>query len=115
MTAVLNEFDKAYNPEIGKCAICDTSHLAYPYLAWRALCICGPCCLEIKRGLTADIVHVAAIMELRALGYRDDTLERTTYESLRGRMRRENEELERKSDEARKQYIDNQKGEKADD
>ena len=36
-----------------------------------------PCCREIKRGLSSDLVHVAAIVELQKLGYRTTLVRRS--------------------------------------
>jgi uncharacterized CHY-type Zn-finger protein len=56
----------------GPCMICGDS-LRYPYLEWhtdkenRHIVICGRCCQKIKKGFVADLIQVAASMELRDL------------------------------------------------
>lgn len=59
-----------------RCRLCD-GELAPPFLAW-----CGPCCRQIKRGLSSDLVHVAAIVELQMLGYPATTLDRRSVEEV---------------------------------
>ena len=44
--------------------------LRYPFLEWRGerpFYLCGGCCAEIKRGMIADVIHLAAVSELQAL------------------------------------------------
>jgi hypothetical protein len=71
-----------------KCTVC-SRQLSYPFICWDelggALYICGPCCRRTKRGLMADIVHLSAIVELRAIdtSYHGHTLERTTLTALK--------------------------------
>ena len=50
------------------CSICDCK-LYPPFLCWTDLAICQDCCQKHKRGLMADIIHFAAIADLRDLGY----------------------------------------------
>ncbi len=60
-----------------KCAECGEGLLPYPFLHWHgAFCLCGKCCQNVKHGLTADLIHVAAIRELRDQGYLNETLTR---------------------------------------
>lgn len=61
------------------CAVCG-ERLRYPFLSWHysEIRICVACCKEIKNGLSADLVHAAAICELRKTGYQRDTLIRST-------------------------------------
>lgn len=69
-----------------RCTMCD-ENLQPPFLHWDSLFLCSKCCLKLRRdtagldnvfepGLAADLVHVAAIMELHALGYNHETLQR---------------------------------------
>jgi len=67
-----------------RCRLCD-GELAPPFLAWcgqSAIVFCGPCCRQIKRGLSSDLVHVAAIVELQKLGYPTTTLDRRSVEEV---------------------------------
>ena len=67
-----------------RCRLCD-GELVPPFLAWcgpGAIFFCGPCCREIKRGLSSDLVHVAAIVELQELGYTTTTLDRRSAEAV---------------------------------
>ena len=67
-----------------RCRLCD-GELAPPFLSWcghSAIFFCGPCCRQIKRGLSSDLVHVAAIVELQKLGYPTTTLDRRSVEGV---------------------------------
>lgn len=63
------------------CIICKEK-LWGAFVEWHGtdLFICAPCCRKIKNGLMADMVHAAAIADLRDLGYHGQTLKR---ESIR--------------------------------
>ena len=56
------------------CRLCGDP-LRYPYLEWQAgredrdIVICGRCCQKIKKGFMADLIQIAATMELRDLNY----------------------------------------------
>ena len=63
-------------------------HLGYPFVEWNDLFICAKCCRRIKNGLMADIVQVAAIAELHSLGYRGNTLVRTTEQQVEDNERK---------------------------
>ena len=65
-----------------RCRLCD-GELVPPFLVWcghSAIFFCGPCCHQIERGLSSDLVHVAAIVELQKLGYPTTTLDRRSVE-----------------------------------
>ena len=53
----------------GPCMICGDP-LRYPFLEWHAekenrdIVICGRCCQKIKKGFMADLIQIAATMEL---------------------------------------------------
>jgi hypothetical protein len=70
----------------------------YPFLHWdgkkpeRSLFICSRCCHEIKSGLMADLVHLAAIVDLRRLGYVKETLTRESLSTIEARGERQREE-----------------------
>ena len=67
-----------------RCRLCD-GELAPPFLSWcghSAIFFCGPCCRQIKRGLSSGLVHVAAIVELQELGYPTTTLDRRSVEAV---------------------------------
>lgn len=48
-----------------KCAECNKEIYRYPFLEWNSVRFCGDCCHKIKKGFTADLIHVAAIVELQ--------------------------------------------------
>jgi hypothetical protein len=63
----------------------------YPFTHWDGepeLFICTRCCAQIKAGLMADLVQVAANLELINLGYRDALLVRESTTSLNKRLSR---------------------------
>jgi hypothetical protein len=52
---------------------------SYPFVHWRGhtdIVICSRCCSQIKMGLMADMIQVAANLELISLGYHDAVLVR---------------------------------------
>jgi hypothetical protein len=56
-----------------------TSPPYYPFVQWRGhtdIVICSRCCSQIKSGLMADMIQVAANLDLISLGYRDTILVR---------------------------------------
>jgi hypothetical protein len=64
--------------------LCD-GELVPPLLACdghSAIFFCGPCCHQIKRGLSSDLVHFAAVVELQKLGYPTTTLDRRSVEAV---------------------------------
>jgi hypothetical protein len=64
--------------------LCD-GELVPPFLAWgghSAIFFCRPCCHQIKRGLSSDLVHVAAVVELQKLGYPTTPLVRRSVEAV---------------------------------
>jgi hypothetical protein len=63
-----------------ECQVCH-GQVPYPFLAWESVRICGRCCHSIRKGFTADLIHVAAAFELKKLGYPDEVLIRTTRRS----------------------------------
>lgn len=96
-----------------ECIRCSNKLSGYPFLEWIGtdLFLCAPCCLEIKngsitdiphhaaqdtrsrRGLLADVIHCAAIGELQALGYGDETLVRVTVAEVEQIARDEDEAM----------------------
>jgi hypothetical protein len=61
----------------------------YPFTHWDGnpeLFICMRCCAQIKAGLMADLVQVAANLDLISLGYRDAILVRESRASLKQRL-----------------------------
>lgn|SRR5262249_49632025 len=64
-----------YHHDVDKCSLCDEP-LHFPFLFWReggpSLCICGTCCQKIKGRFIADLIQVAAIMDINALGLSDN-------------------------------------------
>ena len=72
------------------CTICN-KRLRLPYVEWQGtdLFICAPCCRTIRRGLMADMVQAAAIADLHDLGYREQTLIRSTWSRVNAAERAE--------------------------
>ena len=84
MSVILSKEDRmSYRKPDTVCTIC-SKKLGLPYVEWHGtdLFICAPCCRTIKRGLMADMVQAAAIAELHDLGYRGNTLVRTTRQQV---------------------------------
>jgi len=57
----------------GPCILCG-HQLQYPFLEWHRdseegqhISICGKCCQKIRKGFTADLIQVAASMDIRQL------------------------------------------------
>jgi hypothetical protein len=49
------------------CSVCGNG-VQPPFMAWEAetdILICGPCASRVKDGFAADLIHLAAIMELK--------------------------------------------------
>jgi hypothetical protein len=59
----------------GPCLVCGDA-LRFPFLVWEGIRVCSGCCLKIKNGFMADMIHLAAIAELRKF-YPSTTLVRT--------------------------------------
>jgi hypothetical protein len=57
-----------------------------------AASICSRCCHDIKNGLTADLIHLAAIVDLRRLGYVNQTLTRESLSTIEERYEKQHEE-----------------------
>jgi hypothetical protein len=78
-----------------KCAICGY-WVRPPYLEWIAettIRICGRCCHSIKGGLVADLVQIAAIVDLQEY-YPSFTLTREQECVLEKRIEDERERME---------------------
>ena len=72
-----------------KCSLC-SDKAQFPYLNYGDnLTICGSCALKHQRGLTADLIQLAAIVELRKLGYHEFTCKRERIKSVDQRMKEE--------------------------
>jgi hypothetical protein len=86
----INDLDLPHGWQERKCVLCD-GKLWPPFLHWhnQTLFICGECCRQNKNGLTADLVHVAAIMDLRNLGYLDQTLQRRGVKTIEKQIEKE--------------------------
>ena len=88
MSVVTNKYDVCLRNHINKqpCLVCGNL-VRYPFLEWDNIQICGPCCQRIKQGFTADLIHVAAIMDLHDIGYPHFTLTREPVSRVRNRRR----------------------------
>jgi hypothetical protein len=67
MSVVTRRIDDYYSDPDSVCSLCE-KQLSYPHLVWTdnaKIFFCAECCHRIKRGLTADLVHIAAIVDLR--------------------------------------------------
>jgi hypothetical protein len=67
-----------------RCRLCD-GELFPPFLSWSGhspIFFCWACCCEIKRGLSSDLVQVAAIVVLQELGCPTTTLVRRSVEAV---------------------------------
>lgn len=73
-----------------KCCVCQ-GRLGFPRLDWKgsSLKICGRCCVKIKRGFIADLIHVAAIVELNDAGYPGQTLVRKSTREVEAEAERD--------------------------
>ena len=74
--AVITTRGSLYDLHTGgsNCSVCNDK-LQAPFVAWMCtegpvgdLFFCGTCCRKIKNGLMADMIQVAAIAEINALG-----------------------------------------------
>jgi hypothetical protein len=77
-----------------RCIVCEREICRYPFLHWSAdFCICGECCREIRFGLTADLIQIAAIKDIQDLTrdyrYRGETLVRGTTPHLEAEAKKE--------------------------
>jgi hypothetical protein len=85
MSVVTNKHDD-YRGSIKRgerCNLCGTK-VWYPFLVWdeeRIIHICDDCCHKIRNGFIADLVQIAAIVDLRRL-YPGFTLTRHDRQTL---------------------------------
>jgi hypothetical protein len=84
MSVVNNKENDRQGGLHGKCTECE-GKVWYPFLQWNNLLICKNCISKVKRGLIADLIQFAAIVELQDLGYPGETLHRMSTADL-GRM-----------------------------
>jgi hypothetical protein len=87
----------AGQPNEKRCFHCG-GRLYAPFLHYAAkahLCICLKCCRELKRGLTADLIHLSAIAELRDIGCGGETLTRKLRCNLEQRAEKQAAEARR--------------------
>jgi hypothetical protein len=98
MSVIVDKYSDHASATMGDCLVC-RGRLRYPILQWNErLAICGECCVGIKKGFTADLIQVAAIVELNDLGYRDHTFVRKNKKQLEreaARRRADEEEIMR--------------------
>jgi hypothetical protein len=64
-----------------KCNCCGHAIYRFPFLEWSGhgpdnLILCSECCQAIKKGITADLIHITAIADVNDLGYHQYTLQR---------------------------------------
>jgi hypothetical protein len=85
MTIVTNKHNDYFGWLGHECCLCADRVYRYPFLGWsNQLIICAECCSVNKRGLIADLVHIAAIVELHKVDpeYNGQTLVRCNVSSL---------------------------------
>ena len=74
--------EEIYHLDAAVCVACGNPPGTYPFIFWSTkadgdgFALCGECCHSLKRGLTADLIHAGAIMDMRACGYRHFILEK---------------------------------------
>ena len=79
-----------------KCSDCG-GELFYPFMAWSGepgIFLCSKCCLGAKDGLIADLIHFAAVVQMREY-HAHDTLVRRSRRSLEAEGEREGEAIKR--------------------
>jgi hypothetical protein len=88
MSIVNTKYDDVYGVVADHkcCDNCGERLYHYPFLYWSGvdddILLCSECCKQIKRGLIADIIQLAAIAELRDIGYGVNTLVRSNVAQL---------------------------------
>lgn len=95
MSVVNSKYDDMYsffNNENKKCCNCDEVICRYPFMCWWGeVAFCGECCHKIKGGFTADLIQVAATVEIQNLcnRYHDRMLVRESRGALERKGARE--------------------------
>jgi hypothetical protein len=88
MSIISIQIDNGY-PNNPKCSSCGKEPKG-PFLYWNFfqnqnlntdLRLCGDCCIEIEKGLIADLIQLTAITRIREL-YPGTTLERTSSREI---------------------------------
>jgi hypothetical protein len=89
MSIVTNEANDLFGvKDQQKCAHCNYP-LRYPFLHWDSFCLCGDCARSARKGLTADLIHIAAIMDLHDAGYDKQTFAREETRKVEKRLNEE--------------------------
>jgi hypothetical protein len=96
---IVQHRDDARHRDNLRCINCGEA-LWCPYMIWSGaqdIAVCSGCCVSQGESLMADIVHLAAIHNMRRLiPAHDYTLERVTINSIREREARAEEEQQRR-------------------
>jgi hypothetical protein len=82
MTVIVIEEERGFHKE-APCALCG-GELKVPFVVYShgpAACFCSECCTTLRRGLMADMVQVAAIVEMGFTG--STTLVRCNIDDLK--------------------------------
>jgi hypothetical protein len=70
MSVINTKYDDHSN--VNECTVCGRFlHAHFPFLWWRGkndICICAPCCQEIKNGFIADLIQITATRDILDLG-----------------------------------------------
>ena len=69
-------------PELGKCTctVCGEVVRSHPFVFWNGtidIVICRSCIPGVRQGLSADLIHAVAVLDLQSCGYPNFTLVRT--------------------------------------
>jgi hypothetical protein len=71
MAVINSKYHRRNNAE--RCQLCG-GWLQYPFLCWQGntvkdgdINLCNRCCRKIKRGFTADLIHITATMDIHDL------------------------------------------------
>jgi hypothetical protein len=86
MSVILCKSDDVYEALGKPCSACGKS-VKYPFVCWERIIVCGACCGQIRRGLAADLLQVAAVAELQTL-YPRATLVRAEGKPDKARLAR---------------------------
>jgi len=82
MTVIVIEEERGFHGE-APCALCGGG-LKVPFVVYNhrdaVTCFCSECCTTLRRGLMADMVQVAAIVEM---GFNGSTLVRHSVDDLK--------------------------------
>jgi hypothetical protein len=85
-----------------RCSICKEKLMQYPFIRWWAggddVFFCAVCSARIRDGMMADLVQIAAIVEIQRIAphYKNSTLVREHIPELEQRLEKKDEEFQRR-------------------